>query len=178
MWYSWQDKNKTDEERYLEDQLEQERQYRRDLEERQGQERQARREQWRLENDMYARQADTWPEALHKQAALFERESSQIRAWHLEDPEAAADFPDDMFGPGAAACRRALELWPEAEAAVADEISALEAKIAELRASIAQTVADRLDEENADDMRGWHHVANALRETDEEPHALHNWLYW
>lgn len=177
MW-GFPDNNKTENERWLEDQLEQERQWRREQEEQARREREARREEARMRAQESYRQADTWPETLRKQAALMGRESAELRSFIVEDPELVASLSDDMFGPGAAACERALEIWKEEAAGVEQTIKDLEAEIQRLRDHVRFAVADRLDAENPDGARGWQLVTRELRETPEEPGALSRWLTW
>ncbi len=142
---------------------------RRREQERQDQERreyeQQRREQreaayWR------ERQAASWPEALRKQARLFLEEACQY------GPD---DEPDTLFGPGAKACEKALDIWVEEEASAAEQIKALEAQIAALQNGVRMRVADRLEAAAPSGVTryGWEHVADALRTEDPT-----SWLQW
>lgn len=128
---------------------------------------QARREayEWSM------RQADTWPEALEKQASLMGSEA------YLDDPEGEYGEFDTYFRDGGAACRRALEVWREEEQAIAPEIEALQRQITALRDGVRLKVAAQVREEgNGRD--GWLHVAGALEEYEEHPGALSAWLNW
>lgn len=169
MYYGY-DRNKTDHERYLEDEvrrLEEEREREREEHE------QARRErmrEMRERSEANMRTAHTWPEALQKQAYLFQREAAD---W----PEGDADFPiepDDYFGPGAKACERALEIWQDVAAGKEEQIKHLEAAIQAIKDSIRIEVAGKLESES--DVAGWQHVAVALREYDDD--SVSAWLDW
>lgn len=159
------DRNKTDNERYLEDRI-------RELEEQQERERQdreqareERRQAIREANETWNRTASNWPECLQKQAYLMDREA------HWDDDP---DFKDDWFAPGADACRRALEIWHEVEPTKTEQIRQLEAAIQALRDSIRIEVAGKLEAES--DSLSWKQVANALREYDDV--SCEMWLNW
>lgn len=157
----WND-NKTDNERYLEEELERERQWRRDEEEARQREREEQR-RWRREQaQMDARTADNWREAVQKQAWLFEAEADEF------DRESGSYFAE-----GAAACRRALELWNGEEAGVSEEIAKLEQRIQELKDSVRFNVGKKLEGER--DTQGWRLTASELQDPDAD---FNRWLYW
>lgn len=164
--YGYRDE-RTDNERYLEQQLEDARRQLEDSRRQEKEAREARMQEYRRMSEENQRTAETWPEALQKQEYLFRREAN----FDVGDP----DYVDEYFAPGADACAKALEYWKEESENVADEIEALEQKIIELRASIAHKVADRLDSHEGM-LDGWYHVAGSLREYDED--NLDSWLYW
>jgi hypothetical protein len=148
MYYSYRSDNKTDNERYLEDELERERQYRREEEQQREQERQERKRWYREQSRIDARTADNWHDAIQRQAWLFQA-------------EVFPDGPvDDFFAQGAAACDRALELWADEAERVADEITALEQRIQELRDSIRINVGKQLATEGSS--QGWKSIASEL----------------
>src|SRR3989337_705828 len=91
----------TDNERYLEGELERHRQAeeRRSAEE--ERQRNARRQEVQEQFLWDERHASSWPEALRKQQVLFRREAN---------PWIADEFPDEYFCPGANACARIIPL--------------------------------------------------------------------
>ncbi len=108
--------------------------YRAADERRQEQEERARRERRREREEEFRlseRQADDWPEALRKNAALFRRESGLFN-------------DDDFFAQSAKACERAMGIWREVEHEKSAEIAALEAQIAALRDAVRLETARRL----------------------------------
>lgn len=152
--------------RYLQDEIDRLRadeERRRDEEYRERQERNREREQRFYEQ---YRTASTWPESLRKQAGLFRAEANQ---YPTDDPE----FRDELFGPGAEACERALVIWKEVEPSKREQIEALEAQIEALKEGIKLEVADRLESEAEGKPLGWKSVAGAIR--DEDPS---DWLNW
>lgn len=165
MWSSYDEK--TDNERYLEQQLEDAQRREEDARQQEKEAREQRKREWEQAVEEVMRTAKTWPEALQKQEFLFRREAN----FDIGDP----DYIDDWFAPGANACKQALEYWHEESEKVADEIKELEEKITALRAGIAGKVADRLDSHEGM-LDGWYHVARDLREYDEDD--LDRWLYW
>jgi hypothetical protein len=130
-------------------------------------ERAARREReqaYQAEWNASYRTASSWPEALTKQAGLFDAET------YLDDPadgEAGTYFTD-----GAAACRRALVIWHEEQTARREAIAALQAQIDALMAGVRTATAARLAAEN--DRQGWKMIAAGLA-NDED---LNRWLDW
>src|SRR3970282_2070158 len=109
----------TENERYLEGELERHRQAeeRRSAEE--ERQRNARRQEVQEQFLWDERHASSWPEALRKQQVLFRREANQ---WDADE------FPDNYFAPGARACERALEMWEEEEKKRQAEADALKAR--------------------------------------------------
>lgn len=156
--------NRTDRERYLESELSEarEREDRRNREDEQA--RKERMQEYRERAESYNRSAETWPEALRKQAYLMQREAND---W----PE---DDNDDLFAPGAAACSRALMIWSEVATEKQSAISELLNQIKAIKDGIKNEVADRLEKEG--DTLGWKQVVSALREYDEDD--LDSWLDW
>lgn len=124
-----------------------------------------RQRQERCEYDL--RQADTWPEALRKQASLCAREA------YLDDD---ADDVGAWFSQNVAACNRAAELWTEEEQRVAPQIVELQKQISVLRDSIRFAVADRLAAEDSTD--GGRSVIGALQTIPEDAGELAAWLNW
>src|SRR3989304_2332801 len=94
----------TDNERYLEGELERHRQAeeRRSAEE--ERQRNARRQAVQEQFLWGERHSSSWPEALRKQQVLFSRKPNQ---W------IAAESTYESLGPGANSCERALEIWEE-----------------------------------------------------------------
>jgi len=171
MYYGWND-NRTDNERYLEDQLEQERQQRREEQEQRQRAREQRMEEYHEQHEHWMRSADGWPEAIDKQIALMSRESwGEGLSW-ISYPT----FLHDMyFTESVAACRRALQIWKDEEAKVADEVAALEQRITELKNGIRFNVGERLEREKYYKSPGWQGVVNTLNDEDSDPAAWLNW---
>lgn len=156
--------------RYLQDEIDRLERDRREQQEQAERQREERMRQYREQAERHNRTASTWPEALSKQAYLFQREAND---WPADDP----DFPieaDTYFGPGSEACKRALVIWKEVEASKAEEIKALEAKIEALKESVKLEVSEKLLAEGADKPSGWKSVAWAIRD-EEDPGR---WLDW
>lgn len=144
--------DKTDRERYLEDELDRYREAEDRRQRESSAERERRRQEMRERIEEAERSADTWPEALHKQVHLMRREVTG-------HPD-VADI-DAYFENSAIACEEAQQHWRELEAAAVDQIKALEAQIEALQDGIRLGVAERLE---AVDRNEWHQVAAALRE--------------
>ena len=121
----------------------------------------AARQEQRQRYAAYIRSADSWPDALAKQADLMSAESGLVE----EDGS-------DWFADGAAACHKALELWHEEEAQLEPQLAQLRLQMAELRNGLRLRVADRLGDAN----QGTTYVADAIREFDEA--AVSEWLNW
>ena len=83
-------------------------------------ERRERRREREEEYQQRQRQADDWPEALRKGAALYRREVSSTEIGDDDAP---------FWENSARACERALEIWREVEQQGAAEIAELEARI-------------------------------------------------
>lgn len=166
MMYSYSTYGMTDSERKLKQQLddaEYELQRERDERERERTEAYEKRQRDMQERiSTYERTATSWPDALSKQAYLFDREA---------DPIDEDDNISPWFAQGAAACRRALEMWSEEEAKVQPQIDALMEQVAKLRNSVRFAVADRLDAEGHSK-----DVAGALREYTDADCGI--WLDW
>lgn len=104
------------------------------------------------------RQADTWPEALRKQAMLCRAEETE---------------EDDYFTELRAACELASTLWAVAEAEAMPAIAELQRKIDMLKAEIAITVAGRLRAENATSAAA--EIVNLMLDPETD---LNEWLDW
>jgi len=155
--------DRTDRERYLEEELERARSDEEKRQERADQEREERRrelkEQWTYEE----RQADSWPEALRKQAILCWREHNQ----YPPDP----DDNDHFFEYTALANEKALEIWREVSKRKQVELDALQKQIEAVGDAIRNEVADKLIA--ADERKEFKYVASAI-EDDE----LAGYLDW
>jgi hypothetical protein len=125
---------------------------------------QAERRQRRQRAEQRLRTAATWPQAIRNQSALCWREHQRFP----DDPE-----EEGFFGNSAKACERALVLWTEEEAKVAEEIQTLRARIQALQDSIRFNVGHRLAAES--DADGWQEVAETLQDKEAD---MEGWLYW
>lgn len=166
MWYTDSQQPTDSEVRYLQGELEREREWRQQEQEDRYGEQKERQEELRERYESNRRTAETWPEALRKQASLMAEEAAHWTG------ELAEDYPDDWFGPGAKACNRALEIWKQVEASKQEKIQELQKQIATVQDEIRLEVARQLASES--DRDGWQHVARNI-ERDED---LNNWLYW
>lgn len=153
---------KSDHERYLEDELERVKRYNEELLQNEQQRRNDRMREIREQSNQYYRTASNWREAIRKQGWLFDKEVALF-------PESEGDY----FADGSKACKRALELWPEYEGMVSQEIKELEAKIQQLKDSIRFNIGKRLLEEG--ESSGWVAVANELQDEDLD---CEEWLNW
>ena len=131
---------------------------RRDQEQRWEYEQLRRREQ-QAEIARSFRQADSWPEALRKQASLCRAEI---------DPEV-----DDYFAEMVAACELAGQLWTAAEAAAAPAIAELQRQIDDLQAQVQRTVAADLAEQSQTSAA--QEIAMLMLDPDT---SLDEWLTW
>ena len=104
------------------------------------------------------RQADTWPEALIKQAGLCRREETE---------------EDYYFTELRKACETASELWSAAEAEASSDIAELQRQIDAMTAQIARTVAARLSA--ADSSSAAAEIALLMLDPDT---SLDEWLTW
>lgn len=159
--YGYGNEKKTDRERFLEDELERERQSAREAEEREYEARERSRKERRAEYEQEQRSASSWPEALQKQAWLCQREINQY-----DTPEMKGYFePEDgYFANLVKANEAALKIWHKIAAARQAEIDAI-------WNSIRNQVADELEAES--DRSEYKQTAQALR--DDE---LENYLDW
>lgn len=130
---------------------------RRDQEQRWEYEQLRRREQ-QAEIARSFRQADTWPEALSKQAGLCRREETE---------------EDDYFTELRKACETASALWAAAEAEASSDIAELQRQIDAMTAQIARTVAARLSA--ADSSSAAAEIASLMLDPDT---SLDEWLNW
>lgn len=128
------------------------------LQEQRNAERERKRYERQSEIARSFRQADTWPEALKKQAVL-------CRSEEIEG--------DDYFTEVRAACELASALWSAAETETAPAIAELQRQIDALTYQIARTVADRLTEQDASSAAL--DIANLMLDPDTD---LNEWLNW
>lgn len=134
----------------------------------------AREERHRERREAYEwsmRQADSWPEALEKQARLMADEA------HLDEEGERYGELDHYFGDGSAACRRALEVWQVEEQTIAPAVEELQRQIAALRDGVRLKVAAQVRQES-NGRDSWAQVAGALEEYEEDAGALSAWLNW
>ena len=162
MFGGWSKNKKTENEQALEWKLER----CREQERRQGEEdsqrsrEEAKRMRERIEENL--RSADSWPEALRKQAHLYSKEARQYT------PD---DEPDDYFGSGAEACERALVIGVEGKQSRHVEVDEIQKRLDAIQEEIRLAVADRLMGESENP--NWREVASAIRSGD-----YWNWLNW
>jgi hypothetical protein len=147
--------DRTDRERYLEDELERERDAALERDRIEDERREARQrereESWRWEE----RHAESWPEAFQKQAALCWREHNMF-------PEQNDD--DTFFKDSAEANEKALEIWREVEASKQEKLKELQRQIDAVQDEIRNEVADKLEAvSNAIAYRG---TAQSIRDDD------------
>ena len=128
---------RTDHERYLEEELEREREQSRREHERQREEREQRLEAWREQSYYAERQADSWPEAFQKQASLCWRE---FNSWPGDVP----GVEDSYFEKMAQANEKALEIWREVSASKQAELDSLQKQIEAVWDAVRNEVADKL----------------------------------
>lgn len=157
--------NRTDNERYLQDELDRLQEERRRDQEEQERQREERLQEYRQEGERMARTARNWREAIQKQVYLFNRE---VNEW--DTPERGGD---NYFRDSRDACKRGLEIWTQIEAGVQPEIEALEAKIKAIKEGIRQTVSDLLLVE-AGGRPGWESTALAIGNEED----FNRWLDW
>lgn len=162
MW-NYQADNRTENERYLEEQLERERQWRQEEEDMHQQYLERQRNERKQMYEQSLRMADNWLEALEKQSQLCWREAD------------GGDVAGNYFKDTSEACDWAIEIWPEESAKVQDEIEKLEKKIAELRESVRFAVGNRLANHERHGQDGWRGVANILLDPAEDPESWLNW---
>lgn len=155
----------TDNERYLQLQLDQEREWRERLE-RERTEEYDRRQKKIMQNIEYSkRSASNWRESLQKQSSLCWRE-------HNYYPE---EGDNCYFKQAAEACDHALEIWNDVAEPVIKQIQELEEKIDQLRFSIRTNVGDALSKHEKAAADGWRMVAQTLQDKDEDCEAWLNW---
>lgn len=133
------------------------------------------RREWQEHMNEVRRTAETWPEALRKQAGLFSHEAASYPcddAGHI--PGEGYNRENDYFATGTDACNRALVLWNEADKFRQRKRLELQKQLDALEMEIRNEVADKLDAEHGDKI-GWHQVAIALRDQDHSPSEWLNW---
>lgn len=128
--------NRTDHERYLEDELEREREQSRREQQRNEEALQQRQEEYRERWEREARSADSWPEAFRKNASLLWREYNQ----YPDDD----DKDDGFFKKSAQANEKALEIWTEVSASKQAELDELQKQIDSVWDAVRNEVADKL----------------------------------
>jgi chromosome segregation ATPase len=122
-------------------------------------EEQARARRARIEDHARAcRSAETWPEALRKQAGLCRREETE---------------EDDYFTELRKACETANVLWAAAEAEAAPAVAPLQRQIDDMTAQIARTVAARLCDAGPSSAAS--EIAHLMLDPDTD---LDEWLNW
>ena len=148
--------NRTDRERYLEDELEREREARLERDRRDDEAREKLRkehqEQWRSSY----RQADSWPEAFQKQANLTWREHNQ----YPPDP----DDVDRFFEQTALANEKALEIWHQVSTSKQAKLEELQKQIDAVWDAVRNEVADELIKSS--DRKEYLYVASAIRDDE------------
>jgi ABC-type taurine transport system substrate-binding protein len=153
---------RTDRERYLEDELEHERDAARERDRREDEARKQRRKEQQEAWAYQDRQADSWPEAFQKQARLCWREHNQF-------PEDIDDH--DYFKETAQANEKALEIWRAVAASKKAELDELQKKIEAVWDSVRNEVADQLAQE------GDHFTYKSTAETIRDD-QLSGYLDW
>jgi hypothetical protein len=143
---------RTDNERYLQDELDRVREQQEREEHRRDQERKDRESARREEREYASRQADDWPDALQKQIHLCNREVF----------DGVEEEVGNFFGNTVAACEKAVEIWREVEASKQAQIDDLQRQIVAIQDSIRTEVADKLDA--ADQRREFAQVAQQIRD--------------
>jgi len=143
---------RTDNERYLQDELDRAREQQEREERRRDQDRKERELARREDREYASHQADDWPEALQKQIYLCNREVA----------DGGDDEVGNFFGNTVAACEKALEIWREVEASKQTEIDELQQRIAAIQDGIRTEVADKL--QVADARHEFESVAQQIRD--------------
>ena len=159
----YQKDDRTERERYLEDELERERKAARERDDREYEAREQRRREFAERMDYEERRADSWVEAFQKQANLCWREHNQY-------PPDDGDN-DRFFERTALANESALAIWKEVSAGKQAEIEELQKRIEAVQDAIRIEVADRLVASS--EFKEFKYVASAIR--DDE---LHGYLDW
>jgi len=152
MFTTYKKDTRTDNERYLQDELDRVREQQEREERRRDQERKERERARREEREYASRQADDWPDALQKQIYLCNREVI----------DGGDEEVGNFFGNTVVACEKALEIWHEVEASKQTQIDDLQQQIATIQDSIRTEVADKLDA--ADQRREFAQVAQQIRD--------------
>lgn len=152
---------------YLRDQLERAERAVADAERQAQEERDRRREELRVALDYERRRADDWKEAVEKQIGLM-----SVEARHEEEDDPTEDH---YFSSGAAACRRALEIWPIVEETYAEARGRLLMELHRIDDQIVRTVAEQLALEADGKPAGWRSIANELGSPSMTPSE---WLDW
>lgn len=156
--------NRTDHERYLEDELEREREQSRREQQRLQEEREQRRREWQEQSYYEERQADSWPEAFRKQADLCWRE---FNSW----PDDVPGVEDSYFEKLAQANEKALEIWHQVSTSKQEELDALQKQIEAVWDAVRNEVADKLIAAN--DHSTYRATAEAIRDDQ-----LDSYLDW
>jgi hypothetical protein len=165
MWNNYgtlQRDQRTEQERYLEDQVDEYKRRDEERSDREYREREQRRHEREERWEAARREADDWKESLEKQVGLCGRE---LRIEELDcekyggtpEPEETSYFAQIKKG-----CERGLQLWEEIETNKKPEIDKLLAQIEALKNQIRFDVADRLEKEHSSD--GWNPERKRLRE--------------
>lgn len=160
--------NRTDRERYLEDELERERDAQRERDRVEDERRESGRREREEVRRYEERQAGSWPEAFQKQIRLCWRE-------HNLFPESVTDGEDseidNYFKEMAEANEKALALWREVEAGKQEKIKELQRQIEAVQDEIRNETADKL--EAVRDTAAYRNTAYSIRNDD-----LSDYLNW
>jgi len=160
----WTRTEKTENERYLERELEDAKaQLEHDRQERQREIHQHRIDFNARMNESY-RTADSWREALRKQSSLM---------WKEAGMEPDMNPEEDYFLQGHQACDRALEIWDEVAPSKLEEKARLRERLEAIEFEIRQEVSAKLLAER--DNSSWNSIANQLADPDLDPN---DWLNW
>jgi hypothetical protein len=143
---------RTDQERYLADELERERAASRERDRLEEERRQARQSEFSEAQRYEERQADSWPEAFQKQARLCWREQNRF-----PDPD-----DDPFFKKNAQANEKALELWRAVATSKRDRLDELQRQIDAVWDEVRNEVADQLIQ--ADEHFVYKSTAEAIRD--------------
>ena len=165
--YNYKD-DRTEREKHLERELEDEREALENERRRNQQELESRRQEQRARWAEAEREADTWPEAFEKQARL---------CWHEHNsfPEQTAEITgdplDDYFKVMAQANELALVIWRKVEASKQEKLKELQRQIEAVQDEIRNETANQL--EAVSDRMEYKNTADSIREDN-----LFQYLNW
>lgn len=148
--------------------------------ERRERERRERHKEQEREFQSARRTASNWPEALKKQASLFQEMQDDLE----REAGNYGGEVDHYFGEAAAACRRAWHVYAEELTVINPELEAIRLRIAgleqqrrELMETVPVAVAARLETE-AEGRKGWISVCKTFFHVKENEKELSEWLHW
>ena len=147
---------RTDHERYLEEELERERESQRERDRIEDERRKDRQREFAEARRYEERQADNWPEAFQKQANLCWREHNLF-----PEEENTEEF-DLYFKHLAQANEKALEIWREVAASKKSKLDELQKQIEAVWDEVRNEVADNLIAVN--DRLEYKSTAEAIRD--------------